>query len=83
VVSGNDLLAKLRCFVLQLADFFFETVMDAFDRTQMEQALVDGIRISPAQVQHFLRPNDIVGPGLYRFVTIISAQERDGGLAEF
>jgi hypothetical protein len=30
VVSGNDLLAKLRCFVLQLADLFFEAVMDAF-----------------------------------------------------
>ena len=49
MVSGNDLLAELRCFVLQLADLFFEAVMDAFDRTEMKQALVDGIGISPAQ----------------------------------
>ena len=79
MVSGNDLLAKLCCFVLQLADLFFEAVLEAFDRTQMEQALVDGIRISAAQVQHFLRPNDMVGPGLYvRNRLLLTTRQREG-----
>lgn len=83
MVSGDNLLAQLRRLGLDLADVCFEPVMDALDRTQIDEAGIDGVGIGAAQVQHFPRANDVVRPGGDDSVPVVSAQKGDKRLSSF